>query len=113
MKTMITGLGLTLLWLAGLYNGVFSEPGEEIPAALIYACFAAWGISALGAMLMLAGIKKAGFILVAIGSILFIPLGLVTLFGAKRLKQGEELDALQQRRELTQQPPGTTGSEVQ
>ncbi|WP_106419167.1 hypothetical protein [Salinicola tamaricis] len=81
MKTVFLGLGITFLWWLGLINGLYMEPGESVPDVLIYLTGASWLVALLGALALWSGKHKPGFILVIIGSICFVPLGLITVYG--------------------------------
>lgn len=61
--------------------------------------FASWCICVFGGAMLKIGKHKAGFILVAVGSLLFVPLGLVALFGARKLKEKHTESTLEARRE--------------
>ncbi|QIQ21379.1 hypothetical protein [Zophobihabitans entericus] len=57
-----------------------------------------WGISLLGLILVIAGQKKPGAILIIIGSVIFVPLGLIAVFGASRIIKSLQDDDLVVRR---------------
>ncbi|WP_179402806.1 hypothetical protein [Burkholderia guangdongensis] len=58
-----------------------------------------WALSLLGLILIAAGKKKAGGILVIVGSIAFVPLGLVAMIGARNVMKAAK-DDLAERRQL-------------
>ena len=63
-----------------------------------------FGISALGLILGAMDMKKAGGILVIIGSIFFIPIGLIGVFGGKKMMSGT--DNIEARRKLAEENQG-------
>lgn len=101
MKFIFSGLVLTLLWLLAFMNGLFDSPGQvDLPSIFYYICFSFWGISLVGVILMLTGLTRVGGILVVAGAIIFIPLGIVTIIGVKKIMQRDSDATLEQRREL-------------
>ncbi|WP_251978931.1 hypothetical protein [Salinicola avicenniae] len=100
MKVLIVGLVITFLWFLGLANGLYSEPGRSVPSVLLYMTGGAWVVAVIGAVMIGLGKRRAGSIVVIIGSIVFIPLGLITIFGARKAASGAEEPSLQQRRQM-------------
>ncbi len=103
MKTVFLGLGITFLWWLGLINGLYMEPGESVPDVLIYLTGASWLVALLGALALWSGKHKPGFILVIIGSICFVPLGLITVYGARRASSRSDDASLDKRRALAEE----------
>lgn len=60
-------------------------------------------ISTIGLIIAAAGSKKIGGILVIIGSILFIPLGLIGIFGGKKVMGADDAQTLEMRRNQLKQ----------
>ena len=102
MKTVFLGLAITFLWWLGLINGLYMRPGEPVPDVLIYLTGASWLIALLGALMLWSGKHKPGFILVIIGSVCFVPLGLVTVYGARRANRKSDEASLEERRALAE-----------
>ncbi|MCK0746311.1 hypothetical protein [Chromohalobacter nigrandesensis] len=102
MKIVFWGLVINFLWWLGLINGLYMGPNETVPNFLIYLTGASWIVALLGTLIMLAGKRKAGFVLVIIGSLCFIPLGLVTIYGARRANRHTDEASLDKRRALAE-----------
>lgn len=102
MKTMFAGLAITFIWFLGLINGLYMPPGESVPDILIYLTGASWVVALLGALAILAGKHKMGFVAVIIGSIFFVPLGILTIYGARRASSRCDDVSLDKRRALAE-----------
>ncbi|MDR2207352.1 MAG: hypothetical protein LBE22_00005 [Azoarcus sp.] len=62
--------------------------------------FAFWALSVVGLIIMAAGNRKVGGVLAIIGSILFVPLGLIAMFGVRSVMNSEQDESLDERRRL-------------
>ncbi|MDR1461878.1 MAG: hypothetical protein LBI68_01890 [Azoarcus sp.] len=82
-------------------------PSSSFAAGLTAAIWLSWGISVLGLILGGSGKKKLGAILVIAGSILFVPMGLVAVFGAKKMLNAEEKCDIDARRQFASTNDGT------
>jgi len=101
MTLAIVGVVLNLFGVIGLVaNGM----AEYMPMLFGIICLF-WVTSVIGIILHVSGMKKVGPTLVIIGSIVFIPLGLVAIFGAKKMKAKSEND-LDERRKLAAENRG-------
>ncbi|MDR0779120.1 MAG: hypothetical protein LBF16_00270 [Pseudomonadales bacterium] len=83
MKLAIGGVCANLLAIIGAYMNLADSGSEE--AARIVALIAGifWALSVLGLVLMAAGKRRAGGILTIIGAVVFVPLGLIAVIGAR------------------------------
>lgn len=73
------------------------ERGVEELVPVIWSFF---GISVLGLILAAANMRKAGGIMVIIGSAFFVPIGLIGVFGGKKIMSGT--DDIEARRKLAE-----------
>lgn len=85
MKAVFLGIGITLLWALAFIQGAFSDPGESVSEVIIYSVVISWGVSLIGALTLWAGKPKAGVFMVTVGSIGFVPLGLIAFWAALRV----------------------------
>ena len=68
----------------------FASPEYEVGFSLILAVF--WVVQAIGAFLADSKeSRKAGFVMVCIGCFPFVPLGLLGIFGARRMIRDAEV----------------------
>ncbi|TVU70184.1 hypothetical protein [Cobetia crustatorum] len=97
---LVVGLALNLLFVL-FFPQIAADRDMSGDTAFVFqmSLFASWCISVFGAALLKVGKHKAGFILVAIGSLLFVPLGLVAMIGARKLKEKDQGSSLEARRE--------------
>lgn len=87
MTLMIVGLVLNSL--AALSIGFNPEVGPVFASIMM----AFWAVSMLGVMLIMAGKKKVGAIVVVVGAVAYVPLGLVAVFGARKVLESIRLPA--------------------
>ena len=100
MMLAVVGVALNLLGVF-IINLHMQESGMDMPTFFAVICVL-WGLSAVGLLLHVSGMKKAGGILVIIGSIIFVPMGLVAIFGAKKMMTDSK-DDLDARRQLAKE----------
>lgn len=101
MTLAVFGLILTLLWLWGLLAGAYFEPGEispQVEHVINVICTLSWLISLAGFICALKGQRKPGVPLAIIGSILFIPIGLLTVVGVQQMTRAAVDPSLEARR---------------
>ncbi|WP_175400986.1 hypothetical protein [Terasakiispira papahanaumokuakeensis] len=79
---------------------------------MIYFAVISWGVAFIGAMALWAGKRKAGVLMVTIGSICFLPLGFITLFAARRVGGGDQ-GSLDKRRQRAGKPSPQINTVVQ
>jgi hypothetical protein len=79
MPLMILGLVLNSLVTLSLFFN------DDIGPVFAGVMLVFWAISMLGLILILAGEKGIGAILVFVGSIAYVPLGLIAVAGAKKV----------------------------
>jgi hypothetical protein len=88
---LLASIGVALNFLGALAimaNLSESSALSGSSAAVVEAAiWLSWGISVLGLILGGLGNKKLGAILVIVGSILFVPMGLVAVFGAGKMRR--------------------------
>ncbi|OHV10584.1 hypothetical protein [Kushneria phosphatilytica] len=87
MLTMIIGVVLNLLGILALWSS-FTSSYYMDPALqdVFYLALGLWGISVVGALLCLSPVtRRAGSTLVSIGSLIFFPLGLIAMIGARKM----------------------------
>ena len=96
-----------LLWVGLLIHlaiaGLVAVGAAEDPtmSMLVPVMWTGVGLNLLGLMLMLGGMTKPGAITFILGSLVFIPIGLVGVIGARQaLDSGEEEEFERRRREL-------------
>ncbi len=92
MGLMFTGIGLNLLGVFYIYyyvTEVSPSSGAEGFTLVVLAC---WLLSLIGGFLAAVGKRKIGSVLVIIGSVIFVPLGMVAIFGAIRIKEPTQID---------------------
>ncbi|QEM81537.1 hypothetical protein [Halomonas binhaiensis] len=103
MKTTLVGLLLNLLFTLALMGGIFTDYDTDFASSFGTVLLGLWGLSVLGFVLAMAGSRKWGSILVIVGSIVFIPLGIVAMIGARKLREADANDDLEARRKLNSQ----------
>lgn len=93
---------LLLLGVAAnfLFAGLTTVSGEYPWLGPVLLALA--GVSGLGVVLIAAGQKRAGAITVIVGSIAFVPLGLLAVVGARRVLDALNTTQFQARRATTQ-----------
>lgn len=79
MPLMIVGLILNSVAMLSVCS---NDNVGGIFAGVMLFC---WAVSVLGLVLVLAGRKVPGAIMVIVGSVAYVPLGLVAVFGAKKI----------------------------
>ncbi|GEN22964.1 hypothetical protein HCU01_09130 [Halomonas cupida] len=84
MKVAFIGLVLNLLWTFGLSQDLYGFNNAQIVEVGTYLCIGFWSLSVVGFLMMLTGKRKVGSVLLIIGSIIFVPLGLVAILGARK-----------------------------
>lgn len=82
MKIAFIGLVLNLLWTFGLSQDLYGFNAQIVEMGT-YLGIGFWSLSVVGFLMMLSGKRKVGFVLLVIGSIIFFPLGLVAILGAR------------------------------
>lgn len=90
MLLMFIGIGLNLLGIFYLYYYVTEVSNHVGPSGLgsfILIASAFWLLSLIGGILAAVDKRKIGAILVTIGSITVIPLGIVAILGATKVKE--------------------------
>lgn len=102
MKVAFIGLVLNLLWLGGLSQDYYGFNDAQLVEVATYICLGFWAVSLIGFIMMLAGKRKVGSILMIIGSIIFVPLGLVAIIGARRACNKDSMASLEERRKLAE-----------
>jgi hypothetical protein len=108
----IASIGVVLEFLAIISITSDAEFISELPA-LSGAMWLLWAVAALGLLVHAAGARKPGAIMVIVGSIMFIPLGLVAIIGAKKMMKPSTEDIAERRRlaavteEMAPAPPMT------
>jgi hypothetical protein len=99
MGLIITGIVINLFGCLGILNNSLESESASFAYGFFYALLAFWLISVVGAVFALMGKRKLGGILVIIGSIAFMPIGLIGIFGAKRLMKPSLVKDLDDRRD--------------
>lgn len=96
---MVVGLILNLMFVL-FFPQIVADRDMSADTVFVFqmSLFASWCICVFGGVLLKVGKHKAGFILVAIGSLLFVPLGLVAMIGARKLKEKDQGSTLEARR---------------
>ncbi|ALM53973.1 hypothetical protein [Halomonas huangheensis] len=100
MKIVFVGLVLNLLWTFGLSQDFYGFNNAQAVEVGTYLCIGFWSLSVVGFLMMLSGKRKAGSVLVIIGSVIFVPLGLVAIIGARKATS-KDRDASLEGRELS------------
>ncbi|MDR2625768.1 MAG: hypothetical protein LBC37_05490 [Zoogloeaceae bacterium] len=97
---LLAAIGVALEFLAalGFSDRLMSEMHMPVLVSIIWL---SWAIAALGLVVNATGAKKPGAIMVIAGSVLFVPLGLVAIFGARKMMAMDQLKGdLDARRQL-------------
>ncbi|RQG99567.1 hypothetical protein [Paraburkholderia dinghuensis] len=82
MKVVGVGLFLNLLASLGIFSYLLHHVGVQ-EAAWFFATFlVVWSFIIIGFIMQIAGKRKGGAALITIGSLVFIPLGLVAIIGS-------------------------------
>ena len=82
MKVVGLGLFLNLLASVGIFSYLLHHVGVQ-QAACVFATFlVVWAFIIIGFIMQIAGKRKGGAALITIGSLVFIPLGLVAIIGS-------------------------------
>jgi hypothetical protein len=85
MKVIGTGLILNLLASIGIFSYLLHHVGIH-PAAMFFATFlVVWAFMIIGFILLVAGRRGIGAVLISLGSLVFLPIGLVAIVGAIRV----------------------------
>jgi hypothetical protein len=92
MKVVGVGLVLNLLASVGIFSYLLHHVGIQ-QAAWFFATFlVVWAFIIIGFIMQIAGKRKGGAALITIGSLVFIPIGLVAIVGSIMFaRRGEKL----------------------
>jgi hypothetical protein len=97
--------GILVNLLGAMVVGVQAEEiGGSAGETITLIAWSFSGLSVLGLVLAAAGMKKAGGIMIIVGSILFVPIGLIGVFGGKKIIGGT--DDIEARRRLAEDNQG-------
>lgn len=83
----VVGVGLILNLVAsvGIFSYLLHHVGIQ-PAATFFAIFlVVWAFIIIGFIMQLAGKTRVGALLISIGSLVFVPVGLVAIIGSIRV----------------------------
>ncbi|WP_043288432.1 hypothetical protein [Paraburkholderia oxyphila] len=83
----VVGVGLILNLVAsvGIFSYLLHHVGIQ-PAAMFFATFlVVWALIIIGFIMQLAGKTRIGALLISIGSLVFVPVGLVAIIGSIRV----------------------------
>ncbi|WP_165668867.1 hypothetical protein [Metapseudomonas otitidis] len=106
MTLAIGGIIANILAILGLY---LSNEGNHYPPEIFHLAFTCCAVSVAGLVLCIigsrtneSGMRKFGAFLIMISSLIFIPLGIIAIAGAKRLWKTpvEENAELERRRQV-------------
>ncbi|MFC5431264.1 hypothetical protein ACFPTO_21035 [Paraburkholderia denitrificans] len=76
------GLFLNMLASVGIFSYLLHHVGVQ-QAAWFFATFlVVWAFLIIGYIMLIAGKRKGGAVLITIGSLIFIPVGLVSIIGS-------------------------------
>ncbi|RKR04297.1 hypothetical protein C7446_1502 [Kushneria sinocarnis] len=106
MITMMIGVVLNLLGILTLWSS-FTSSYYMDPALqdVFYLALGLWGVSVVGAVLCLVpATRRIGSTLVSIGSLIFFPLGLIAMIGARKMLLEQK-----SREKTDREPPHSTG----
>lgn len=93
MKVVGTGLVLNLLASIGIFSYLLNHVGVH-PAAMFFATFLiVWAFLIIGFIMLIAQKRVIGAALITIGSLVFLPIGLVAIVGAIRVARRRTADA--------------------
>ncbi|MCG5078340.1 hypothetical protein [Paraburkholderia tagetis] len=91
----VVGVGLILNLVASV--GVFSYLLHHVgiqPAAMFFAIFlVVWAFIIIGFIMQVAGKVRTGALLISIGSLVFVPVGLVAIIGSIRVARRQKTPA--------------------
>jgi|GEM_PF-2352335 len=112
MAMAIIGVVVNLL---GMFVVIAQVDDDSVGSIFIAVAVLSWLISALGLILMkVLRSAKPGAILTIIGSVIFVPAGLIAIIGARKMLRSSKatMDDLETRRQLAQavNPADVTGS---
>ena len=89
MKVVGTGLFLNLLASIGIFSYLLHRVGIQ-PAAMFFATFlVVWALMIVGFIMTVAGRRTIGAVLISLGSLVFLPVGLVAIVGAIRVARSK------------------------
>ncbi|UYZ84447.1 hypothetical protein MTZ49_02435 [Entomomonas sp. E2T0] len=103
MGLMFTGIALNLLGVFYTYYYVTELSPSSGAEGFTLVVLASWLLSLIGGILAAIGKRKIGSILVIIGSAIFVPLGMVAIFGAVRIKEPTQIDLEKRRQAIANQ----------
>jgi len=82
MKVVGTGMFLNLLASVGIFSYLLHDVGVQ-QAAWFFATFlVVWAFLIIGFILLIADRRTIGAVLITLGSLVFIPVGLVAIIGS-------------------------------
>jgi len=85
MRVVGTGLFLNLLASIGIFSYLLHHVGIH-SAAMFFATFlVVWAFLLIGFIMLLANRRTIGAVLITLGSLVFLPIGLVSIIGAIRV----------------------------
>ncbi|MGH8782240.1 hypothetical protein [Paraburkholderia sp.] len=99
MWTIVIGIVVNLFVSYEAYSSLLELQQLELPVAIadisLYVLAFFWLLSVAGLVLILTGRKKAGAIMVIVGSVITVPIGLIAIIGARNVIKslGNDLDA--------------------
>lgn len=76
--------GLIINVLVALSFSINPDLGDIAKPVMLF-MLVSWAVSVIGAVMVATTGKKAGAILIIIGCVLFVPIGLIGVFGAKKI----------------------------
>jgi hypothetical protein len=82
MKVVGVGLILNVLASLGIFSYLLHDVGVEQAAWFFATILVAWAFLIIGFIMQIAGRRKGGAALITIGSIPFIPAGIVAIVGS-------------------------------
>jgi len=89
MKVVGIGLILNLLASVGIFSYLLNHVGIH-PAAMFFATFLiVWAFLIVGFIMQVADKRTIGAALITIGSLVFLPVGLVAIIGAIRVARSK------------------------
>jgi hypothetical protein len=108
MKLAIGGVCANLLGVVGIYFNAI-EVSEEFAMNFTLFALAFWALSAFGLILMATGKRKLGGVLTIIGAVLFVPLGIIAILGARSAMNNGQSKDLDERRRLASTTSDSSG----
>jgi hypothetical protein len=89
MKVVGTGLFLNLVASIAIFSYLLHHVGIQ-PAAMFFATFLiVWAFLIVGFILQVANKRAIGAVLITLGSLVFLPVGLVSIVGAIRVARSK------------------------